>query len=401
MEKAILNGKTGFPRDVICLSHLRWGFVYQRPQHLLSRFARNQRVFFVEEPVATGGTPRIEMQTCPETGVNIVVPQIPGGLGQASQETILKLLLNNLIAEQNISDFLLWYYTPMALSFSRHLEPRVVVFDCMDELSCFKDAPQQMKDREAELMARADVVFTGGQSLYEAKVGRSDYLYCFPSSIEFAHFSKARSIKEDPADQALIPHPRIGFAGVIDERMNVDLLSQVAGLRPDWHFIMIGPVVKIDPGTLPKNSNIHWLGGKAYKDLPGYLAGWDVAMLPFAHNDSTKFISPTKTPEYLAAGKPVVSTSITDVVRPYAVEKVVRIADTPEDFVRAIADCMNVDAQSGQWRERVDHILAQNSWDLTWQRMYSAIESRMAAKRTITDALIGAASGLRPSATGG
>jgi UDP-galactopyranose mutase len=340
------------------------------------------------------------MLTCPETGVNIVVPQVPAGLGQTSQETVLKLLLNNLMVEQNISDYLLWYYTPMALSFSRHLEPAAIVFDCMDELSAFKGAPQEMKDREADLMARADLVFTGGQSLYEAKVGRHDHLYCFPSSIEFEHFSQARTMTADPADQAGIPHPRIGYAGVIDERMNIELLGQMADLRPDWHFVMIGPVVKIDPAALPKNPNIHWLGGKAYKELPAYLAGWDVAMLPFAHNDSTKFISPTKTPEYLAAGKPVVSTSITDVVRPYAIEKVVRIADTPEEFVQAIAACMEVDSQSPRWRDRVDHILAQNSWDLTWQRMCSAIESRMTARQTIADVMAGAAARLRPSALG-
>jgi UDP-galactopyranose mutase len=270
----------------------------------------------------------------------------------------------------------------------------------MDELSCFKNAPQEMKDREAELMGRADLVFTGGQSLYEAKVGRNDHLYCFPSSIEFEHFSQARTISDDPVDQAAIPNPRIGFAGVIDERMNVELLGQMAELRPDWHFVMIGPVVKIDPVALPKNPNIHWLGGKAYKELPAYLAGWSVAMLPFAHNDSTKFISPTKTPEYLAAGKPVVSTSITDVVRPYATEKVVRIADTPEEFVHAIAACMEVDAHSHQWRERVDRMLAQNSWDLTWQRMRGAIESRLTARRTIADVMAGAATRLRPAATG-
>jgi UDP-galactopyranose mutase len=391
---------TQFPRDVICLSHLRWGFVYQRPQHLLSRFARGRRVFFVEEPISTDGTPQLDMHTCPESGVNIVVPRVPTGLGPASQETILKLLLNKLIADHDVTDYLLWYYTPMALSFSRHLNPRAVVFDCMDELSGFQGAPQEMKDREAELMARADLVFTGGQSLYEAKVGRHDHLFCFPSSIEFGHFSQARSITVDPSDQAEIPHPRIGFAGVVDERMNIELLRQMADLRPDWQFIMVGPVVKIDPQTLPKNPNIHWLGGKAYKELPAYLAGWDVAMLPFAHNDSTKFISPTKTPEYLAAGRPVVSTSITDVVRPYATEKLVRIADTPEEFVRAISECMEVDAVSEQWRARVDQMLAQNSWDLTWQRMCSAIESRITSKETIAAALVGVTAGLRPSASG-
>jgi UDP-galactopyranose mutase len=202
------------PKDVVCLSHLRWGFVYQRPQHLLSRFSRNQhRVFFVEEPVHTDGVPRIERHVCPESGVNIMVPQLPEGLSRATQDTITKLLLNNMILDHGISDYLLWYYTPMALAFSAHLRPAVTVFDCMDELSAFKNAPQEMKDREAELLRRADIVFTGGQSLYEAKIGRHDNLHAFPSSIDYAHFAQARTHKGEPEDQSAIPHPRVGFAG--------------------------------------------------------------------------------------------------------------------------------------------------------------------------------------------
>jgi UDP-galactopyranose mutase len=372
--------KTTMPEDLVCLSHLRWGFVYQRPQHLLSRFAKHQRVFFIEEPVPTTGAPRIEIHRCPESGVHICVPQIAEGLGRASQDTILKLLLNNMLIEQQISDYLLWYYTPMALSFSTHLKPRLTVFDCMDELSLFKGAPQEMKDREAELLHRADIVFTGGQSLYEAKVGRHEDLHVFPSSIEYTHFAQARTPQADPEDQAAIPHPRIGYCGVIDERMNIELLREIAALRPDLQFVMIGPVVKIDPASLPRLNNIHYLGGKSYKELPQYMAGWDAAILPFAHNESTRFISPTKTPEYLAAGKPVVSTSITDVVRPYGIQKMVRIADTAEEFVDAIDQALNVDANDPEWKARVDSALSQNSWDLTHKKMRDLIESRILSK---------------------
>jgi UDP-galactopyranose mutase len=389
--------KTTTPEDLVCLSHLRWGFVYQRPQHLLSRFSKQQRVFFVEEPVPASGVPRMEIIRCPESGVNICVPQMPEGLSRASQDTILKLLLNNLLTEQQITDYLLWYYTPMALSFSTHLQPRLTVFDCMDELSAFKDAPQEMKDREAELMRLADLVFTGGQSLFEAKVGRHSDLHVFPSSIEFGHFAQARTHSAEPEDQARIAHPRIGFCGVIDERMDLELLDGMATLRPDYQFIMIGPVVKIDPSSLPKHPNIHYLGGKSYKELPSYMAGWDAAMLPFAHNDSTRFISPTKTPEYLAAGKPVVSTSITDVVRPYGIQKMVRIADTAEEFVDAIDLALTEDANDAAWKARVDDMLAQNSWDLTHKRMLDLIESRILSReletaRSMTTALAPAAS---------
>jgi UDP-galactopyranose mutase len=372
--------KTTLPEDLVCLSHLRWGFVYQRPQHLLSRFAKQQRVFFVEESVETSGAPRLQITKCPESGVNICVPQMPEGLSRASQETIMKLLLNNLIIEQRITDYLLWYYTPMAISFSSHLKPRLTVFDCMDELSAFKDAPQEMKDREAELMRRADLVLTGGQSLYEAKLGRHNDLHVFPSSIEFGHFAQARTPTGEPADQTNIAHPRIGYCGVIDERMDVDLLEKMARLRPEYQFIMIGPIVKIDSASLPRYSNIHYLGPKSYKELPQYLAGWDAAMLPFAHNESTRFISPTKTPEYLAAGKPVVSTSITDVVRPYGINKLVRIADTAEEFVDAIKLALIQDANDADWKSRVDATLAQNSWDLTQRKIQNLIESRILNK---------------------
>jgi len=368
---------TTLPQDVVCLSHLRWGFVFQRPQHLLSRFARTHRVFFVEEPVPTDGVPRLERNVCPETGVIVVVPQIPSGLTSATTETIQKLLLNNMLLENQIQKYVLWYYTPMALSFSTHLRPEITVFDCMDELSAFKGAPQEMKDREAELLRRADLVFTGGQSLYEAKLGRHHDLHAFPSSIEYAHFAQARTLTAEPADQAGISHPRVGFAGVIDERMDCELLGKIAELRPDIHFVMIGPVVKIDPATLPKRDNIHYLGGKSYKDLPPYIAGWDAAMMPFAHNESTRFISPTKTPEYLAAGKPVVSTSITDVVRPYGVKRLVRIADSPEEFAREIDNAVNVDAKDADWAQRRDAFLSQNSWDITFRRMWGLIESRI------------------------
>ena len=382
-----INSKTPsvLPRDVVCLSHLRWGFVYQRPQHLLSRFAQESRVFFVEEPIPTDGVPRMERHICPESGVNIMVPQMPEGLSLATQQTIQKLLLNNMLLEFEIRDYLLWYYTPMALAFSSHLKPQVTVFDCMDELSAFKGAPQEMKDREAELMRRADVVFTGGQSLYEAKVGRHDHLYAFPSSIDYGHFAQARTITNDPADQASIPHPRIGFAGVIDERMDLELLDGMARLRPDMQFIMVGPVVKIDPATLPRRLNIHYLGGKSYKELPAYLAGWDAAMLTFAHNESTRFISPTKTPEYLAAGKPVVSTSITDVVRPYGTQGLVRIADTAEEFVSAIDLALSADANDADWAARRDEFLEGTSWDITFRNMCDIIEDRMISRAIAVD----------------
>jgi UDP-galactopyranose mutase len=243
----------------------------------------------------------------------------------------------------------------------------------MDELANFRNAPPRLRKLEAELLRRADLVFTGGRSLYEAKRGQHRSAHCFPSSVDVEHFGQARAAGPDPIDQLGIPAPRLGFFGVIDERMDLELLEAVARARPDWQLVMLGPVVKIDPESLPRLPNIHWLGGKPYKELPRYIAGWDVALLPFARNEATRFISPTKTPEYLAAGKPVVSTSITDVVRPYGEAGLAAIADTPAEFVSAVERVLAEDGTARQ--ARVDELLAEMSWDRTWFAMQELIDA--------------------------
>ncbi|RUT03277.1 UDP-galactopyranose mutase [Dulcicalothrix desertica PCC 7102] len=363
--------------DIVCLSHLRWNFVYQRPQHLLSRCAAGSRVFFIEEPIFTPEEVwRLEVSQ-DKNGVWVVVPYLPQNLSSNAVNEDLKVLIDQLFAEHKINKYICWYYTPMAIAFTRHLQPEAIVYDCMDELAAFKGASTTLRDYEAELFQRADLVFTGGQSLYETKVNQHSNVYAFPSSVDVPHFAQARTIKDEPADQANIPHPRLGFFGVIDERMDIELLAGIAQERPDWHLVMIGPVVKIDPATLPKHENIHYLGGKDYQDLPAYLGGWDLAMLPFARNESTRFISPTKTPEYLAAAKPVVSTSIRDVVRPYGDLNLVRIADTASEFVLEAEKAMQEDTPTSNWLSRVDAFLEQISWDRTWNSMMQLINETL------------------------
>lgn len=362
--------------DLVCFSHLRWKFVFQRPQHLLSRFAKERRVFYVEEPVTTEGPPRLEVSQ-DSTGVYIAVPYLPESLNTTDAIAAQRVLVNQLFAEHAITQSLFWYYTPMALAFTRHLEPDLVVYDCMDELSAFAGAPESLSVLEAELFELADLVFTGGQSLYEAKREFHNNVYAFPSSIDRKHFEKARKRLKDPTDQADIPHPRLGFFGVIDERMDTGLIGAIAETRPDWHIVMIGPVVKIDKNKLPQRPNIHYLGMKDYADLPAYLAGWDVALLPFAQNDSTRFISPTKTPEYLAGGKPVVSTPVRDVVNPYGDKGLVWIADTVAQFVRAIESALAMNGEKGRWLRSVDEFLATVSWDDTWKRMRALMAAEL------------------------
>jgi glycosyltransferase involved in cell wall biosynthesis len=375
--------------DLVCLSHLRWDFVYQRPQHLMTRCAAGRRVFFFEEPVwdSPEGDIHLEVSERPG-GVRIAVPHLPPGLPPEAAEAAQGELLRGLLEEQGITDYVLWYYTPMAVAFTAGLQPSAVVYDCMDELSLFRGAPPDLLEREARLLSQADLVFTGGQSLYEAKREKHGSVHAFPSSIDAAHFAAARAQepKDEPADQAQIGRPRLGYFGVIDERIDLDLLAGLADARPDWQIILLGPVVKIDPETLPRRPNLHYLGMKSYGELPLYLAGWDVALMPFARNESTRFISPTKTPEYLAGGRPVVSTSIRDVVRPYGELGLVEIADDPAGFVAAVERSLARAAAPDEreaWLKRVDELLAHGSWTRTWQQMSGLLEGAVAARRAV------------------
>jgi glycosyltransferase involved in cell wall biosynthesis len=354
---------------LVCFSHLRWDFVWQRPQHLLSRAARQYRVLFVEEPVFRAAvTPHMEISHRPG-GITVVVPVLTEGLKEAQIVRWQRKLVDKLLATEPESGRVFWYYTPMALSFSSHLECDLCIYDNMDELSAFRGASPELLAFEEELFARADLVFTGGMSLYEAKRRRHANVHAFPSSIDFDHFSRARDMAgPEPKEQRSIPRPRLGFFGVIDERMDIDLVGQVAELRPEWQLVMIGPVVKIDPASLPRRDNIHWIGGKAYNDLPRYLAGWDVGIMPFALNEATRFISPTKTPEFLAAGVPVVSTPITDVVRPYGEKGLVEIAKSPLEVVEKAAYLLS--RPKDAWLHKVDRHLASGSWDKTWSAMH-------------------------------
>jgi glycosyltransferase involved in cell wall biosynthesis len=379
---------------LLCFSHLRWNFVFQRPQHLMCRFAREMDVIYWEEPVdiGRGETPYLqvrEAQNAPK--VRLVVPHLPQGMPDDAREATLKRLLDAHVASIR-GTLIAWYYTPMMLPFSRALDADVTVFDAMDELSKFKFAPAKLLDLEQELIDLADVVFTGGSSLYEAKKHRHDNIHCFPSSVDRAHFCKARARSFEPGDQEDLPRPRLGFYGVIDERFDTELLDAVAKMRPNWSFVMVGPVVKIAPEDLPKRPNIHYLGGKTYDQLPSYLSGWDVALMPFAMNESTQFISPTKTPEYLAGGKPVVSTPVRDVVRHYGHLEGVKIAATPKEFVVACEQALELarNPESG-WLAEADLMLSASSWDTTQARMSGLIADVLGIRSGANPALLVAA----------
>lgn len=365
------------PENIICFSHLRWDFVFQRPQHLLTRLAKNFTIFYIEEPILdTDGDAYYSYHD--RGDLQVVVPHLSKGLNHEAITVELKGLLDNFMKGKSLASYTFWYYTPMALEFSRKHQPELVVYDCMDELSAFKFAPQSLKELEKELLKKADIVFTGGQSLYEAKKDQHSNIHPFPSSIDKKHFKSARTIR------AALNKPEVktdgftlGFYGVIDERFDIELIKGIADARPNWQIVLIGPVVKIDPAQLPTNKNIQYPGSKNYEELPAYLAEWDFALIPFLLNESTKFISPTKTPEYLAAGVPVVSTAIRDVVNPYGKNKLVKIAGTAEEFIMEIEDQLQT-IEKNSWIKKVDEFLAQNSWDNTCSRMLTLMTATVA-----------------------
>ena len=368
-----IDNRFGSRAALVCFSHLRWDFVYQRPQHLLSRAARGTEVFYFEEPVFGASEALLERKPT-TSGVVVLVPHLVDVQDDKVHDRQLRKLLDEFLEVERFDYLTAWYYTPLALRFSDHIRPDFCVYDCMDELSAFRFAPPESVTAEKQLLACCDVVFTGGESLYESKRHSHRNVCCFPSSVDKAHFASARAMTR--ARSADVSHvsvgPLVGFFGVIDERMDFDLVQRLAELRPLTQFIMLGPLAKVSEGDLPQAANLHWLGGRNYLELPKYLAQWDAGFMPFALNESTRFISPTKTPEFLSAGLAVVSTNIADVARPYGQQGLVEIAHSAEEFADALDRAIS--RRDDQHRlGRVDSFLADKSWDDTFRQMQMVI----------------------------
>lgn len=359
-------------KTLLVFSHLRWDFVYQRPQQLLSRFATTRPVVYVEEPVPGAETPHLEAYS-PCHGLTVLRLHVPtqGAGFHDAHMSAMRDMLQTWLTRHAIDEYLLWFYTPMALPLADGLTPRGEIYDCMDELAAFDFAPPELIARENALFERVGLVFTGGRSLYESKRDRHDDVHCFPSSVDHAHFG--RTDVADHPDQAALPHPRLGYYGVIDERIDLDLVAAVADAHPQWQVVMVGPLAKIAPESLPRRPNLHWMGQRRYDELPAFLAGWDVCLMPFAINASTRFISPTKTLEYLAAGKPVVSTPVRDVAHQYS--RVVPIAYTAEAFVSA-CECIlgHTAEETARFRRSAANLVSATSWDRTAAAMQVLLE---------------------------
>jgi UDP-galactopyranose mutase len=365
------------PGFAVCFSHLRWDFVFQRPQHLISRLSADMAVLFWEEPVEAD-VPVAELELLPRgKRVTVARLRVPASMPPAARAAAQRAHLEAHLRALGVARPLLWFYTPMMLPLAGGIEAGLVVYDCMDELSAFRGAPAGLKAMEAALIARADLVFTGGHSLFEARQHLHAHIHLFPSSVDVAHFGAARVATAEPESQQDVPRPRIGYFGVIDERLDLGLLAAVAAARPEWQFVMVGPLAKISPDDLPRRGNIHYLGARSYAELPRLVAGWDVALMPFALNEATRFISPTKLPEYLAAGRPVVSTKVADVVRRYSGLEGVRIAEGADGFVAAIEAALELPRRCPAWLAPVDALLATMSWDRTWAAMRALMLRRL------------------------
>ncbi len=359
-------------KTIIVFSHLRWDFVYQRPQQLLSRLARHYHVMFVEEPMWHAAPSQLRL-TSPAPNVTVCQPQTPVQAAGFHDDQLAELhpLLKQITPAD---DPVVWFYTPMALPLLQQLHASLVVYDCMDELSAFKNSPKQLLQRETALLARADLVFAGGPSLYQAKRARHPNTHCFASSVDVAHFEQALQRGwGHPAMQA-IGHPRLGYYGVIDERFDAGLIGALADAHPDWHIVLVGPVLKIDPASLPQRTNLHYLGPQTYASLPLFLAGWQVCLLPFALNEATRFISPTKVLEYMAAELPIVSTDIADVAIPYG--DIVAIARDTTAFIRACEAALAATPQAlAAMVARMRQVVSATSWDVTAGQMHLLLES--------------------------
>jgi UDP-galactopyranose mutase len=410
LQRPQLDRQFGIPSTlpIVCFSHLRWGFVWQRPQHILSRLTHLHPVYFIEEPILGSDTWSPSLRIDEDHGVTIVTPmirvedQVSGGFSLANRSVIRELLSDYFALELDSPEVVAWYYTPMAFgTLPTSLVPVATIFDAMDELANFRHAPVELRDRDRELMNAADLVFSGGPSLHDLRKYRHPRAFCFPSGVDEAHFRYAGGpVPDDIAD---LPSPVIGFYGVLDERVDFHLIAKMADLRPDWSFVMIGPVVKIEESELARRSNIHYLGMRTYEMLPRYLSRFDAAILPFAINEATRFISPTKTLEYLAGGKPVVSTPIRDVAVLYG--DVVEIAETPEEFVSAIERQWNESPVQQAFRQHlVKSILAEHAWDVIASRMQrliqDVVEGRSTFETMIRDANPPSAVGLPAAASG-
>ena len=384
-----LKAETRTGPGIVCLSHLGWDNVWQRPQHILSRLARHYPVLYINEPelMQEPGPAPVLKKVAEEANVRAWQPFFPDDAGILARwrELYVEQVQDLLVAEgwahrsakgwQPARPLIVWFYTPTPYYFLERLAPALVVYDVMDDLSHFKGGAADLPEREARVLAAADVVFAGGRSLYESRRGRHANLHLFASGVEPEHFARALHPATELAPElAGLSHPILGYYGVVDERTDLHLLKALAAARPTWSIVMVGPVAKIEREALPQAPNLHWIGKQPYERLPGFLKGFDVCIMPFARNGATRYISPTKTLEFMAAHKPIVSTPVPDVVANWS--DVVRVAGDASHMVQAVeAALQESPAQRRQRLRREEQYVRRSTWDAIVHDMHRHIQA--------------------------
>lgn len=357
------NQDTAQYYDMIVFCHLRWHFVYQRPQHIISRISKTMKTLFIEEPLYNNESK--------ESGNLIIINDMLHVL-QPNVKDIesIAAIIPEYVKNKDIP--VGWFYSAIFCPLSECIDFETIVYDCMEELSLLKGSAKNVINQEKYLISNADIIFTSGKSLYELKKQWHTNVHCFPSSVDEPHFAKALNGIKVADDVANLQSPIVGYYGVIDERIDFALLHETALKLPNVSFVMIGPLSKIEKNDLPQEDNIHYLGMKSYNELPHYLKAFDIAMIPFAVNDTTKYISPTKTLEYMSAGKPIISTKITDIVHDYGI--CLSMVESADEFYEAIKFALD---KTDHFSMELEYhkILKKTSWDITAVKMKSIIKT--------------------------
>ena len=284
--------------DVVVLSHLRWDFVYQRPQHLMTRAAGRHRVLFIEEPLSAD-TFAFQMRT-DTSGVRVVQPLLPSGTPDPDAESWLRGALTDLVAEWRGAGWSSgttrsWPSRSAAISRPRSRSSTAWI-------SSARFAVRHQPFARAKTRSSvAPTLSSPGAGAFGRRSGACIRVFTVSRAASTFRTSRRPGWRSEPPALASIPHPRLVYAGVIDERIDLDLLHALADSGAG-EVVLIGPVAKIDPADIPRGPHIHALGQRPYAELPSFFAHADLGLMPFALNEATRFISPTKTPEYLAAG---------------------------------------------------------------------------------------------------
>lgn len=360
---------------LLCFSPVRWESVFQRPQHLMSHAAKKWRVFYMEDPTFDENTSAPQMALKKHNNLFVVTCKLPKDTSRTDTHTAMHDLLGKLCADYKIVNYGAWYYSPESINYTTDLYPRVVIYDCTSPINSTQSG---LLHAENELITRSDLVFTNGKTLFEAKQNFHPEVYNFPSSIDKEHFMLARLELPEPADQEDILYPRLGLYGAIDECFDLDLLQALADRRPDWQFVLVGPVVGIDKDTLPEAENIHYLGEKPYEQMPSYISGWNAALLLVSTSKAAQAHVPTRTAEYLAAFKPMVATPVADIISPYYEMGLVNTADDVFAFESSIEEVLSYDKRK-EWKRSIDEFLKTHSWDVSWQQMRHLIKTHIIA----------------------